>query len=288
MVDITGEYSDVRARIGMVNFINTAPCYEVWKKTVHRPEWQVIEATPSELNMYLYGNRLDLGLISSHEYAIHPSSYRILGDLSISASGSVGSVFLFSHEPPEDLSNRYVQLSPQSQTSNSLIQIILEEFYKVTPRYQFHDFKTSRSILKQGAEISAVLAIGDEALRMAKKNEYPFRMDLSEIWQRHTGLPFVFAVWAVREDFCSEDPDSVVAIHRELQRCTREGREKLQEMSELVCSRIPMSPKECYDYLKGIEYDLGEEKKKALNVFYDFLIKRGEASAITLPIRYCE
>ena len=86
----------VRARIGMVNFINTAPFYEVWRRTVHRPEWQVTEATPAVLNGKLYAGELDLGFFSSHEYAVHPASYKILGDLSISASGPVGSVLLLS------------------------------------------------------------------------------------------------------------------------------------------------------------------------------------------------
>ena len=126
---------NVPARIGMVNFINTAPLYEVWKKTVHRPEWRVTEAPPNVLNSILFNNELDLGLVSSHEYAAHPSQYKILGDLSISASGPVGSVFLFSDLEPEKLSDKLVMLSGQSQTSASLVKIILEEFYGVKPRY---------------------------------------------------------------------------------------------------------------------------------------------------------
>ena len=112
------------ARIGMVNFINTAPLYEKWRATVHRPEWQITEAPPTTLNRMLYDNELDLGFVSSHEYAAHPDRYRILPGLSISATGPVGSVFLFSKTDPELLTGKTVLLSSLSQTSVSLVKII--------------------------------------------------------------------------------------------------------------------------------------------------------------------
>ncbi|NIA05506.1 MAG: ABC transporter substrate-binding protein, partial [Proteobacteria bacterium] len=77
------------ARIGMVNYINTAPIYEVWKATINRPDWQVTEAPPSVLNRLLAADELDLGFVSSYEYAARPAKYRILADLSISATGPV-------------------------------------------------------------------------------------------------------------------------------------------------------------------------------------------------------
>ena len=57
--------SDSKVRIGMVNFINTAPLYDIWQRTVNRPEWNVVEAAPSVLNRMLYANELDMGLVSS-------------------------------------------------------------------------------------------------------------------------------------------------------------------------------------------------------------------------------
>ena len=80
----------------MVNYINTAPIYEEWKKSVNNPDWIITEEPPSTLNYLLAQDRLDLGLVSSYEYAVRPEKYRILRDLSISADGPVGSVFFFS------------------------------------------------------------------------------------------------------------------------------------------------------------------------------------------------
>lgn len=271
------------ARIGMVNFLNTAPLYEVWKRTVDRPDWQVTEAPPSTLNRLLHQGELDLGFISSHEYALHPEEYKILGNLSISATGKVGSVFLFSRLAPAELDGRLVLLSSHSQTSEHLIKIILEEFYRVRPRYET-GLATERSDL---SGIDAVLSIGDEALLLAHEGLYPYQLDLGEAWQRKTGLPFVFAVWAVREAFCQHEPDQVVAIHHELLRCLDEGRQNLMEISRIVAPRIPMSLSACHAYLSGMEYDLDQRKQEGLALFYRYLIERGEASPAAVPLKIC-
>jgi chorismate dehydratase len=268
----------------MVNYINTAPLYEVWQQTVHRADWQVTEASPAVLNRMLHENRLDLGFVSSHEYALHPDQYRIMSDLSISATGPVGSVFLFSEQPIASLDNQTILLSSQSQTSVSLVKIILEEFYQLRPRYRSGLASELDRDLEKPA---AVLAIGDEALRLTVAGEYPHRLDLGEAWQVRTGLPFVFAVWAVREDFCRDQPDTVLAIYQELHRCLQQGKEQLREISATVAGRVPMDAEACYRYLQGIEYDLSPEKQEALAKFFEYLIARGEVPATALPLKVC-
>lgn len=280
------------ARIGMVNFINTAPIYDVWQRTVHRPEWQITEAPPTTLNRMLFNNELDLGFISSHEYAVHPSQYRILSDLSISATGPVGSVFLFSILKPHDLSGKKILLSSKSQTSACLVRIILEEFYQVSPIYVLGEVLPDSGVHpdpedESGESVSAILAIGDDAIRLNSIGGYPVTLDLSEVWHRHTELPFVFAVWAVREDFFIKHPDCVNEIHQELLRCISIGKEELSEISRRVAPRIPMSRDECFAYLNGMEYGLGPDKQKALNLFFEYLAKRGEGAEDALPLKIC-
>lgn len=274
--------STPRVRIGMVNFINTAPLYEIWQQTVSRPDWHITEAPPTTLNRLLHAGELDLGFVSSHEYASHPDEYRILGNLSISASGPVGSVLLLSRVAPTELDGRLVVLSSQSQTSASLVKIVLEEFYGVTPRYI-----SGKTTSPEAATAAAVLAIGDEALRLRNDPGLPVRLDLGEIWRHHTGLPFAFAVWAVRREFCERDMDAVAEIHQELQRCVTAGQQQLKAIAARVAPRIPMPEEECCRYLRGLEYDLGEEKQAALRCFFEHLIKRGEASPEALPLRIC-
>jgi len=273
--------TDPKVRIGMVNFINTAPLYDVWLRTVDRPDWTVVEAPPSVLNRMLYADQLDMGLVSSQEYAAHPQNYLLLDDISISASGPVGSVFLFSRWAPADLEGRLVLLSGQSQTSVSLVKIILEDFYGVVPSYEVGPVLAAQN----NNDIAAVLAIGDEALILAQSKNYPHKIDLGKIWHEKTLLPFVFAVWAMRAEFCRSNPGVVREVHRELLRCRQEGRDDLHNISKKVGPRVSMDADACYQYLRGIEHDLGPEKKKGLTRFIEYLIARGEGVVEALPLK---
>jgi chorismate dehydratase len=46
-----------------------------------------------------------------------------------------------------------------------------------------------------------------------------------------------------------------------------------------------MSKKKCQQYLTAIEYDLSGQKRKALETFFDFLIKRGDIDKVALPLK---
>jgi chorismate dehydratase len=277
----TGIHTGPTVRIGMVNYINTAPLYDVWLRTVNRPDWMIVEAVPSTLNRMLYDDELDMGLVSSQEYVIHPEKYILLDDISISASGPVGSVFLFSRCEPEKLAGKLVLLSGQSQTSVSLVKIILENLYNVKPLYQVGSVLEAQ----YNNDISGALAIGDEALILAQDKVFPYKIDLGKIWHEKTSLPFVFAVWAMRKEFCQKNYETVWEIHRELVRCREEGKKDLGEISKKVSPRVSMQPEACYEYLRGIEHDFGPEKKKGLVRFIEYLIERGEAAPEALPLK---
>ncbi len=270
------------ARIGMVNYINTAPIYEIWKETNIDADWQVIEAEPARLNRMLAAGELDLGFVSSCEYAARPGLYQIFADLSISATGPVGSVFLFSEIPLQELGGKPVLLTGQSDTSVCLLRIILEDFYGVSPDYYRGQVFGSR---QKSEEPAAILAIGDEALRLRFADRFPVRLDLSEVWYEKTGLPFVFAVCAVREDFLDNHRHEARRIHQTLLSCRSAGLARLSEICERVARHIPMDSEACSAYLHGMEYDLQFAKQQALESFFSFLVARGDAAVDALPLK---
>uniref|UniRef100_UPI0040566A90 menaquinone biosynthetic enzyme MqnA/MqnD family protein n=1 Tax=Candidatus Electrothrix sp. TaxID=2170559 RepID=UPI0040566A90 len=271
-------------RLGMVNYINTAPIYEIWKEQVHRPDWPVTEAPPARLNQLLAAGDLDLGFVSCYEYAARPEQYRILADLSISATGPVGSVFMFSSVSPEELDGKLVLMTGQSDTSVWLLRIILEDFFKVKPQYIRGEIFAPRT---PEDEPAAVLAIGDEALRLAtaKDSPYPVQIDLAEFWHQQTGLPFVFSVCAVREDFLAGAKKAAQELHQTLLSCRDQGQKRLPKIAEQAARRIPMDPTACLHYLQAMEYDLGPAKKEALKEFFSRLIGHGAASEKALPLK---
>lgn len=273
------------ARIGMVDYINVAPIYEVWKEKEIPARWQVRAEHPRVLNELLLAGDIDMGFVSAFAYALHPERYRIFAGLSISATGPVGSVFLFSKIPPERLDGQPVMLTKQSDTSIRLVQIILEEWYKIKPLYSQGTVYGPDS---EADAAQAVLAIGDDALRLKEEGRYPVCLDLGEEWQRHTGLPFVFSVWVVREQFVRDQPEEARRIREKLIACRSEGAARLAEISRRVAARIPMDADACRRYLQAIEHDLTPVKIEALEKYFAFLVKRGEAPASALPVKIFE
>lgn len=270
-------------KIGIVNSINNAPVTETWKRTVSEKNWEIVEGSPAALSRKLADGFLDLGIISSYEYALHPDKYKILSGISISASGfagSKGSVFLFSHVPLDQLDQASIFLNSQCETSIALVKIILEEFNGITPDYTVGD-GTSAELDRH----KACLVSGDEALRLVATSTYLYQFDLADIWKRETGLPFVFGVCAVLEEFCRQHQEITDEIHKELLRCRDEGIDSLKEICNIAAARIPMPVSSCIEYLQTIEYDLGAQKQKALVAFFDFLIKRGEIAENALPLK---
>ncbi|HID97726.1 MAG TPA: hypothetical protein EYP57_06015 [Thermodesulfobacteriaceae bacterium] len=271
-----GPLPDV-ARLGIVNFINTAPICIPWQEMGPLEGWVVEEGPPTFLNMRLAEGRLDVGLVSSFAYGLDAERYFLLPDLGISATGPVGSVILFSRRPLRELHGKYVLLTPHSATSVNLLYIILENFLGIEPLYKTGRFQE----LESDPSTVAYLAIGDEALRLKASEKRLFQWDLAEIWLRNTGLPFVFAVWAVRKKSWNRISGRISALFRRLVTCYNTGRNDMARISRLVAPRIPMDPGQCLDYLEGIELDLSMEKQKGLLHFFSLLHERGGFPEVT-------
>lgn len=251
-------------RAGIVNFINTAPLFEPFKESGGVEGWDIVEGSPSELNSLLRKGNLDAGLISSFAYGLNHEDYFLFSDLCISATGPVGSVFLFSRDPVDSLDGKKIYLTCQSATSINLLYVILEGFSGINPCYETGNFDAFDS----DRDIRAYLAIGDEALRLRDMETGLYRYDLAEIWIRETGLPFVFAVWAIRGSSWKENAQGIRRLHDRLNLSYKKGREDIEGISRQVAGRIPMAVSDCIDYLKGIELDLSPEKEKGLMEFF--------------------
>ena len=68
--------------------------------------------------------------------------------------------------------------------------------------------------------------------------------------------------------------------------CRDKGREQLLEISREVAPRIPMKPESCYTYLQNIEHNLDGNHLQALQTFFQYLIRRGEAPENALPVKF--
>jgi len=123
------------------------------------------------------------------------------------------------------------------------------------------------SLVPVDAPAEAVLLIGDAALR-ALHGTWPHRhcFDLGEEWSRWTGLPCVFAAWAVRR---SAGPGARTALAEALDRSLDQG---LRELPAIARARRDvqewgLGEAAIVAYLQGFVYRLGTEEDKAMVEF---------------------
>lgn len=269
--------SDVR--IGLVDFLNTLPINEKFKIVARSKKWEIIEGPPVTINQNLANGLIDVGFISSITYAAAPAQYKILPGLSISTARPPGSVFLFSHIPLNQLGGENILLTSKSETSVSLGKLIFEEINKVQPVYSIGDV-----IENQHNGFNAILATGDDSLKLLEDGKYLYQYDLGDMWKRETGLPFVYSICVAHEALCKDKPELITEIHHDLLKCRDEGCEDLEAICDASARRIPLTKAKCKEYLKGIEYDLNAEKRKALQMFFELLEKRGDIPQIENPL----
>jgi chorismate dehydratase len=269
--------------IGRIPYANVFPIFYVLDHEVDCSQYTFVEGVPSRLNRMLREGEVDISPSSSIEYLGNPGRYRIISNHSISSRGPVGSILLFSHKPVEELEGAVVFASSQSETSVALLKIVLRRFYGLSA-----SIEAVPDPIQSGAGAAAFLLIGDDALRQqARCNRqvatgergktstacnpspivhYPFIYDLGEIWYRQTGLPFVFALWTIRNNI----PDKKELVDKftgDLDRAKESALKKLREIARYSPIRSFMTEDEILSYWKKLDYELSVEHKKGLSLF---------------------
>jgi chorismate dehydratase len=214
---------------------------------------------------------VDLGSISALEYGRGFRDYLLLPDLSISAKGAVGSVLLFSRVPFSRLDGRTIRVSAASASGAALVKVLMAKLFEVQPRYQPGPLAGVPL-----ADVAAVMAIGDEALRLKAAGVMPFELDLGQAWEELTGLPFVFGVWAVRRDFAEAHSEATATLHRLLLRSRDWGLASLAELSRIAGPSFSMTPAQILAYFHQLNYSLDPEHEEGLATFFNYLYNLGE------------
>ena len=259
------------ARCGRIAYLNVLPIYFALEHIFGENGFHLVRGTPSELNALMRRGEVDLGSISAMEYGRTFRDYLLLPDLSISSKGAVGSVLLFSRVPFSRLDGRRIRVSAASASGAALVKVLMAELFEVQPLYQ-------RSQLEGVplGDAAAVLAIGDEALRLKAAGAMPFELDLGQAWQELTGLPFVFGVWAVRRDFAEAHFEAAAALHRLLLRSRDWGLKSLPELSRIAGPSFDMTPAQILAYFHQLNYSLDPEHEEGLATFFNYLYNMGE------------
>jgi chorismate dehydratase len=262
--------------IAASSYLNAAPlCYSFRKGQQWRSCRFLADVVPARCAELLAQGRVDAALIPVIEYQRIPSLLVVFGPC-VSSNAPVRSCLLASRVPIESV--RSVALDLSSRTSAALIQIILSHFYGLSPKY-----RTSPPQIDQMLESAdAALIIGDPAIRIGTAAPYVY--DLAELWRKHTGLPFVFAFWAIRPAkasmFGAGRVDFVAAKD--------EGIAHIEEIAGEYAVLLGLPREEIITYLtQNISYDLDEEKLRGLKLYYELARECGLVEGVR-ELQFCE
>ena len=183
----------------------------------------------------------------------------------------------------EMLENKSIALPTTSATSSVLLKILMSHLnvnYEVKPP----------EIGSMLTNSDAALLIGDDALRVEatgigcqvsgvdnvpriRETDDLFLYDMAELWQRKTGFPIVFAVWAVRKDYARQYPEVINDIAHSLRKSLDYGLANIDKIIDRVLTEFPGV--DLRDYFRRLKYEFGAKEREGLLAYYDYAVRLG-------------
>ena len=247
--DSIGGSDCVPVRIGVVSFFNARP---LTYGLAENPLVELSTHVPAELGEALGECKVDAALIPSVDYQESDGEWLVLGGGAIASCGEVLTVRVFSREPLEQVGQ--LACDGDSHTSVVLARIVWRlRFGRELDVVELNGVADSQG---------GVLLIGDKVLKELGK--WPYELDLGAAWTELTGLPFVYAFWAVRGDCDTRGIEGV------LEQARREGVANVDDIVGRYAERHGFSCELGRRYLtENIRFELGEQERKGLVRFYE-------------------
>src|SRR5881409_3234860 len=277
-----------KAKISIVKYLNAVPLAWGILEGPQKEKFDPVLSTPAECADQLAQGRVDIGLIPSIEFQ-RIKGCRIVPGPAVAATHRVRSVILVSVVPLWKV--RTVACDSGSRTSVALAKIIFSEFYHTHP-----DFRPAEpDVANMLAQSDAALLIGDHALKFMENNEQPnievqkplVRLgseplqifDLAERWRFLTGLPFVFAFWAVREGFDGSSALEFLRHSRDF------GVRNIPAIAEKYSGELQIKKEFLREYLeRNVHYYMDRACAEALELFYEKASEVGAIKSVRAPV----
>ena len=240
-------------RIGSVPYLNSVPLtYGIEEETSF--------VVPSKLAEQLRAGELDVALVSITEVLFH-EGYDVLDGVAVASQGPVKSVFRAHRQPLEEIQT--IHCDTASLTSVNLLRVLLAE-RGLAPTFEpLVDYS-------QAAALENVLLIGNRGIDFLRTQHNHAIWDLGAAWHELTGLPFVYAVWALRRGHHDK------ALRTKLLAAKENG---LAKLAQIIAEHPDYDAEFRQAYLGGhIRYDLGAPEKAGLSGFIELLKKHGDQS----------
>lgn len=239
-----------KLRVGLMPYLNS----EVFYRNLPAEGMELVPLPPRAMAAAVERGELDAGPLPLAEVLRLGDLLRPVGDFCIATSGRVKSVLLLSKLPVGELGGRPVAVTTHTATSIQLLRVLFAERWHVQPG----------SYVGIDEPHEAKLIIGDEALRHRRDHPgYSHLYDLGEEWQGLTGLPFVFAVWAIRTESGAEAAARLaVALGRSI-------KSSLAQVDDIASEQKTgyITEAEVAEYVRSFIYRLGPDERRAIDEF---------------------
>jgi len=294
-------------RISASSYSNTAPL--VWSFIYganHGKVEIILDNAPVRSAELLAQDRVDAALVPVIASQLI-DGVKLIPDVCVGARERVRSVCLVTKG--DELENvRSVALDVSSKTSVVLTKIIFREFLGFEPEWRDAKPDIDAMLAESDAALligDPALSIADCGLRIADLSEPGAvatgfldpksqisnlksdeatgflglksqisnlkSFDLAELWNKHTGLGFVFAMWMTRRNSCPID----FAAARD------EGLLHLDEIVSNYAPEIGLERDEMMEYLsQNISYTVDDSMRRGLDLYFRLAEKHGEITRV--------
>ncbi len=242
-----------KTRISIVSYLNSKPFLYGVQHSGLIDQMEYTTDIPSKVASKLAYKQADVGLIPVAGL-VDLEEYHIVSDYCIGAVGVVKTVVLVSDVSIDEIDT--VLMDYQSRSSVMLAKVLAKFFWKKDFKWEntcadFHN----KSIKGKTAGV----LIGDRVFEVEGKFAYSY--DLSEEWQKFTGLPFVFAVWASNTKLSEE-------TERTFNSAMEWGLNHLDEVTQQEEAAYPGVDIEAY-FTDNISFNLDSAKREGMKKFLE-------------------
>jgi len=249
-----------RLRIVLVSYLNTYPIVWGLKKIADNYQPDIILAPPAQCTQSLLSDKVGVALVPSITYLHSILAFELL-PFGIVTQKQIDTVLLVGNRPFEEW--KTVFLDTDSLTSVQLAKILFR-LKKLSPH-----FISGIEGIEHLGDQSGALIIGDKCFTLASR--FSMVYDLSKVWSKLTGLPFVFALFLVHPE-CGRA--KLKEAYFMIKEAIEVGIKNLDHVIEEWCNENPQERNQkdhayYYDYLKNkISYFLTPEALLGLREFF--------------------
>lgn len=246
-----------KTRLSIVSYLNSKPFLLGLENSDLFPHLELSLDIPAKIAAKLSFGLADVGLIPVAGLS-ELDEYKVISDYCIGAEGKVKTVVLVSDVPLNEVDT--ILMDYQSRTSVLLAKVLAKFYWKKDFNWEntCNDFQN-----KWIKNNTAGVLIGDRVFEIEGKHKYCY--DLSEEWDKFTGLPFVFAVWAAHEEISEK-------FEQNFNRAMQLGLENISEVVKQEQAHYPNVDIGNY-FTENISFEFDEKKRKGMQKFLELAEK---------------